>query len=248
MTDHSKVALITNCMEYGGPASVKALAAEGFTLHCHDPKFADSAVREQFAGRYPDAIMTDTADPEELVSEAFDRHQRIDCLVSNDCGYSAQMDFDAADFRHALEVLTVTPYRLCAAVIPHMQRQGGGSIVLITSGGPLLNPVASRDGKVSVHYQVGREAAHGLVRCLAASLGGDNIQVNAIAPFMLYSKTYFPSEQGADDPAYAPLLQQRVPMGRFGTDDEFAELVALCASGRSRFVSGQIIGFSGGGA
>ena len=248
MSKDTKIALVTNATEYGGPASVQALTREGFIVYCQDPKFSEDGFRDTFLARFPQTVLIEKVEPETVVQAVIDRYGRIDTLVSNDCGNIAQKELSANDFREALEVLTVTPYRYCAAVIPVMKQGGGGSIILITSGGPLLNPVASRDGNVSIHYQTARHAAHGLVHCFAQMVGQDNIQINAIAPFMFYSQTYFSSEQGENDPAFIDLLERRVPMRRFGNESEFGELVAMLGGGRSKFVSGQVIAFSGGGA
>lgn len=243
-----KIALLTFCTEYAGPASVTALEAEGFTLHCHDPKFADPRQRDLFRAAHPDAVIAEASEPEALVAEVLERHGRIDSLVSNDCAYTAGFDFDVEDFRKALEILTVVPYRLAMAAAPAMREQGGGSILMITSGGPLNNPILRLNGQVAINYLVAREGTNTLVRSLAVALAADQIQVNAIAPFMIYSQTYFPSEIGPDDPQYKPFVDEKVPMGRFGLDAEFAPLVVALASGRSRFISGQVVAFSGAGA
>lgn len=77
----------------------------------------------------------------------------------------------------------------------------------------------------------------------AASFG---IQVNVVAPNYLYSELYYPRARFIDNLKGRELIADIVPMGRLGTQDEVGELVAFLASGRSSFVTGQVIYFTGG--
>jgi NAD(P)-dependent dehydrogenase (short-subunit alcohol dehydrogenase family) len=246
------VAIITNATEYAGPGSVAALLAEGFRLVCHDPKFADPAARDRF-GPTADRTVSTAASPENLVAETVERYGRLDAVVSNDIMTALPTSpidtSDAADYRSAFELLTVAPFRLSAAAARVMKLRGKGQIVLVTSGAALTNPVtASAERIVRTSYVVAREAANALARCMALELAGFGIQVNAVAPYLLYSQTFFPSPLGPDDPKFTAYLESKVPMRRWGRDEEIGALIALLASGRAGFVSGQVIAFSGAGA
>jgi NAD(P)-dependent dehydrogenase (short-subunit alcohol dehydrogenase family) len=72
------------------------------------------------------------------------------------------------------------------------------------------------------------------------------IQVNVVAPNYLYSEMYYPRERFIDDPQGREQIAQAVPMGRLGTPQEIGELIAFLASGKSGFVTGQVIYFTGG--
>jgi len=138
-----------------------------------------------------------------------------------------------------LEDFAIRPYRLAAAAVPHMKSQGGGRIVLITSGAPL------RPAPELALYAAARAAPNSLVKSLAIELGPFGISINAVAPFLLASN-FFP--RGMDDPIIAERVRAAIPMRRMGRPEEIGPLIALLASGRSDFISGQIVAFSGGGA
>ena len=252
MHKKNPVAIVSNATEYAGPGSVNMLAAEGFQMVCDDRKFAGAAIRDDYEAQHPGCVATAAASPEQLVREAIERFGQIDAVISNDF---ATIDGGAVDelgapaFRAAFEALTVTPFRLCAAAAREMKRQRHGQIVLVTSGAGRTNPVSSfAPGDVRTGYIVAREAANALARCMALELAPFGIQVNAVAPYLLYSQTFFPSPLGAADPQFRDLLNARIPMGRWGRDEEIGALVALLASGRAAFISGQVIPFSGAGA
>src|SRR5581483_2620831 len=144
------------------------------------------------------------------------------------------------------EALTVTPFRLCAAAARVMKPERRGQIVLVTSGAGVSNPVATfAEGMVITAYIAAREATNALARSLAVELAAFGIQVNAVAVSRLYSQTFFPSPLGADDPKFKAALEARVPMRRWGRNDEMSSLITLLTSGEATFVSGQVIAFSG---
>jgi 3-oxoacyl-[acyl-carrier protein] reductase len=72
------------------------------------------------------------------------------------------------------------------------------------------------------------------------------IQVNVLAPNYLYSEAYYPRARFIDDPKGREHIRAKVPMGRLGHPDEVGELVAFLVSGRSTFMTGQVINFTGG--
>lgn len=246
------VAIVTNATEYAGPGATGALAAEEFQLVCDDRKFESAPVRSEFEAKFAHCWATATTSPEQLVADTLARFGRIDAVVSNDFALipGGPLDEIGADkFRSFFEALTVTPFRLCAAAAPAMKRQKRGHIVLITSGAGISNPPSTFvNGQILTSYIVAREATNALARSMAVELASFGIQVNAVAPFHLYSQTFFPSPMGAADPKFAPDLEKRIPMRRWGNDEEIGTLIAVLVSGRATFVSGQIIAFSGAGA
>jgi NAD(P)-dependent dehydrogenase (short-subunit alcohol dehydrogenase family) len=70
--------------------------------------------------------------------------------------------------------------------------------------------------------------------------------VNAVAPNFLYSETYYPRAQWMEDPKYVQRIKDMVPLGRLGRPEEIGELIAFLVSGKSDFVTGQVIPFTGG--
>lgn len=238
-----RVAIVTNVSEYAGGPAATALAADGFTVLAHDKGFADAAAGKAFEGANAGCTAAEASEPEALVAEAVARFGRVDAVVSNDAFPAKRAKVDegtAEDYRAALDSLMVTPYRLAGAAAAVMKKAGGGRIVLCTSAAP-MRPYPG----FSV-YASGRAGATGLAVALAKELGPFNIQVNAVAPNFLYSETYYPKAQWMEDPKYVQRVKDMVPLGRLGRPDEIGALIAFLLSGKSDFVTGQVIGFTGG--
>jgi len=237
-----RVAIVTNVLDYAGPPSAAALAADGFRTLCHSTEFSKAERRSAYERAHPDQRAARATCVEELAAEAMALFGRIDVAISNDAGNVQRgpvQGRSAADYRVLLEAFAVTPFRLVAAVLPHMKSQGYGRILLITSGAG-LRPMPDL-----VLYSAARAATNTLVKALAAELGPAGLSVNAIAPYMLLSN-YFPG--GMDNPDFAKRVRELIPMQRPGEPQELGALVSLLASGKADFISGQVIGFSGGGA
>lgn len=253
-TRDGKVAFLTNATEYAGPGAVGALLSDGWQLYCHDRKFSDAADREQFEVANPGAVASEAPDVESFVGMGVARFGTIDALVSNDVpvgtqyvsskgsGRDAKVPDPLVDFELYLDSLVMEPVRLLRAALPVMRSARSGSILLITSGAPFRPPSKGR----IYGYTTARAATNMLAKLLAAGVAHDNIQVNAIAPYLVYSQTFFPSSIGSEDPAFKDLLEENVPMLRFGDPTEMGFLIKSLVSGEMQFVSGQIIAFSGG--
>jgi len=134
----------------------------------------------------------------------------------------------------------VFPVQLAQLLLPQMKARKSGSFVFVTSARPLRPepgfavPTSIRAGATAFALSLSREVA------------GFGIQVNVVAPNYLYSEMYYPRARFVDDPAGRELIAATVPMGRLGTPEEIGELIAFLVSGRSSFVTGQVIYFTGG--
>jgi 3-oxoacyl-[acyl-carrier protein] reductase len=91
-----------------------------------------------------------------------------------------------------------------------------------------------------------RAGATALALSLSREVVTLGIQVNVVAPNYLYSEMYYPRARFIDDPEGREEIASIVPMGRLGTQEEVGELIAFLAGGRSSFVTGQVIYFTGG--
>jgi 3-oxoacyl-[acyl-carrier protein] reductase len=236
-------ALATNVMEYGGPGAVAALEKAGYRIACHDRSFTDPRACEAYSVAHPEVTILSAQEPEAVVAEAVGSLTAIDALISNDIHPNRPTPIENVsleDLRATIEAVLVTPFRLTQAVIPHMKERRTGSIVLVTSARELQPepgfsvPTTARGGATTFALALARE------------LAPSGIQVNAVAPNYLYSELYYPRERFIDDPVGRAAIADRVPLGRLGTPEEFGALVEFLASGNSRFVTGQVIAFTGG--
>lgn len=234
--------VMTNVTDYAGPPAAATLAREGMNVLCHSPAFADARIRSAYEAEHRGQTAALAQSPDALVAEALERFGRLDAAVSNDLGDVMRGDFTertADDFRELLERFAVAPVRLALAALPHMKERRRGRLLFITSGSP-MSPA-----KGLSMYAASRAAPNTLVKALAKEFGPFGISINAVAPYFLESNAF---PLGMKDPAFAEYVRQSVPMQRMGTPDEVGALIALLVSGRSDFISGQIIAFSGGGA
>ncbi|WP_375412929.1 SDR family oxidoreductase [uncultured Bradyrhizobium sp.] len=238
-----RVAIVTNVTKYaGGPAS-EALAADGFKVLCHDPSFRSAEERAAYDGAHSGCAAAVAQEPKDLIAETLARFGRLDVLVSNDVFAATAVPVEMASidiYRATIEALMVAPFRLAAAAADVMIRNRTGRIILVTSAAP-LRPYPGYS-----MYASARSGANALAQALAKELGPSGIQVNAVAPNFLESETYFPVSVWRDNPKYAQRLKEMVPLQRLGRPPEVGALIAFLASGKSDFVTGQVIAFTGG--
>jgi len=149
-----KVALLTNASQYAGPGTADALAHDGWILFCHDDGFVSGETRASHEAANPGRIASGAQTAASFVSEALERFGRIDALISNDIPKGVRLALDDpeaasaapsdadpfSNYEAMIDSLLHEPVRLLRAALPSMQAAKQGSIVLITSGGPLRNP------------------------------------------------------------------------------------------------------------
>ena len=248
-----RTALVTNATTYVGPPAVQALLDRDVRVLCQDESFSDREAAAAFERAHPGCEVTSSTEPDDLVQEMLSRFGRIDVLISNDVPRGLTSIESSGDPLHDLQPyvdsLLLVPAKLVSATLESMKRERLGSIVLVTSGAPLRNPMQSTaaGSTLAVGYSVARAATNALARAVAADVAEFNIQVNAIAPFYVFSPVFWPSELGEKDPEYMDEIKRMVPMGRFGSPTEVGALIGALTSGEMQFVSGQVIAFSGAG-
>ena len=237
-----RVILITNVEKFAGFGTTQMAQAEGAHVLAHDPAFEASAARRKYENQFPGAHALVANEPVAMVDEALKRHGRIDALVNNDASPALRAPIGEArleDFRTALEVMAVTPFRLVQLVAPSMRRRKSGRIVFVSSAAPLRG-IANYAPYVSA-----RAAANGLVSSLAKELGRDGITVNAVGSNYVENPDYFPPALLANKDAMTKMTAQ-IPLGRLGKSAELGAAVCFLCSEGAGFITGHVLPHAGG--
>ncbi len=247
MAEHTgKVALITGASRGIGRAVALRLAGEGAAIYLAadstDAELEEAAAECRRAGA-PDAAwgLHDLAQGDEaeaMVQAAHRRMGRIDILVNN-AGIRVRKafgEFSPEEFDRVLTVNLRAPFLASQAVVPIMLAQGGGHVIHMASQ---LGIVASRYGAV---YNLTKAGLIQLTRSMALELSAKNIHVNAVCPGPIATEGFLAGRNPGE-------LEQRardVPMGRFGTVDEVAGVVAFLVSKDAAYVAGHALVMDGG--
>lgn len=239
-----RTVLVTHATQYTGPGAVSALIAAGCGVFCHDASFVTAAARVAFAAEYPGATCLRAQDPATLIAE-LDAvvGGLVDAIVSNDVYPITQAPIETIavdDLRATFEAVLVFPFQLTQMLLPAMKARGAGCFVFVTSARP-LRPEPGFAVPTSV-----RAGTTAFAQALAKETAEFGIQVNIVAPNYLYSELYYPRARFIDDAEGRAAIAGIVPAGRLGTQQEVGELISFLASGRSPFLTGQVLYFTGG--
>ncbi len=230
-----RTALVTGSSRGIGAAAARRLAADGWDTVIHYNRSKDAALA--LAGQlHTRAVRADVTDPDQ-VSALFEDVGPVDLLVCNAgiAQYGLFTDVTENDWRHVLAVNTDGVYRCCRAAIPHMVRRKAGNIILISSVWGV------HGASCEAAYSASKAALVGLTKALAKELGPSGIRVNCVAPGVIDTDMLAQFDQ-ADRQA----LIEQTPLGRLGTAEDVAELIAFLASDKASFITGQVIGCTGG--
>lgn len=180
------------------------------------------------------------AEMERLVAQTLDAFGRVDIVVNNagtNPHFGPLLTADESQFDKIMDTNVKGAFRLCKAVAPHMERQGGGKIINVASIAGL------RPSPAMGVYCVSKAALIMLTQVLAMELGRVNIQVNAIAPGVIKTRL---SEALWQTPQIAEPILARTPLGRFGEPQDIAGLALYLASPASDYVTGAVFVIDGG--
>ncbi|MET8118143.1 3-oxoacyl-ACP reductase [Micromonospora sp. NPDC005189] len=230
-----RVAVVTGAGSGIGLATVRRFAAEGARVICVD---IDAAAGEKAANECGgEFVATDVAD-ESAVRDLFDgvadRHGRVD-IAFNNAGISPPDDDSILDTRldaweRVLRVNTTSVYLCCKYAIPHMRRQGKGSIINTASFVALMGAATSQ-----IAYTASKGGVLAMTRELGVQFAREGIRVNALCPGPVATPLLL--ELFAADPERAARRLVHVPMGRFGQPEEIAAAVAFLASDDASFMT-----------
>lgn len=216
------------------------------------------AARDQLlaAGASVSSVALDVRDAERVkvvVDEVVQRHGRLDLLVNNAAGnfYAPSATLSANAWRAVVEIDLFGTFHCSQAVYGVMQQQGGGRIVSTSM------TLHYRGWPQMAHATAAKAGVDALTRTLAVEWAPDRIRVNAIAPgpvptegvrkaFTPPADSGIPDRFATADERMEQYAQERIPLGRWGTPRDIANMVAFLASPAGDWITGAIFVVDGG--
>jgi NAD(P)-dependent dehydrogenase (short-subunit alcohol dehydrogenase family) len=235
--------LVTHVNHYTGPGTLPVLLRENMRPFCHDGSFAEESAARSFEKAHPGAAALRAQTPEGMCAELEERGILPDGVVSNDVHPNHPCPVEEVTpetLRESFEALMLFPFQLARLLVPGMKRRKRGALVFVTSA-RYLQPESGFSVATSI-----RACTTSFALALAREAAPFGVQVNVLAPNYLYSEAYYPRARFVDDPDGRKEIADIVPMGRLGDPEEAGELLAFLVSGRSTFMTGQVVHFTGG--
>jgi 3-oxoacyl-[acyl-carrier protein] reductase len=250
-----KVALVTAASKGLGKGVALALAREGaeVAICSRSEESLRQAARdiESASGRPPLVAPADVADAraiERLVAAVTDRFGRIDILFNNAGGPPPGTFFDFGDeqWQQAVDLLLFSTLRLTRAVLPQMQQRRWGRIINSTSVS-VKQPIPGLLLSNSI-----RTAVIGLAKTLSQEVARDGVTVNNLLPGSIYTDrieqvnraTAARTGRSAEEVRRA--AEADIPVGRYGTVEEYAAAAAFLASEQASYITGVSLLVDGG--
>jgi len=175
---------------------------------------------------------------EQLVNEVLKEFGQIDICVNN-AGISKDnllLRMSADQWNEVIQVNLNSVFNMTKQVIKPMMKAKSGSIINMSS------VIGEMGNAGQSSYAASKAGVIGFTKSVAKELGSRNIRCNAIAPGFIETDmtSYLKDGEGADK------YKTGIPLGRFGTAEDVANVVLFLASNLSNYVTGQVISTCGG--
>ena len=241
-TEGNKVALITGSSRGIGRAIAIELAKNGFDIIINNNESEKEGIETaNEINKISNAIFItcDITNPDQInkmIEKTIDEYGKIDVLVNN-AGIAIDKRFENMTFDQWEKVISVNltgAFNCTKAVINHMQKQGGGNIINISS---IIGEIGNTG---QANYAASKGGLIAFTKSLAKEYAMDEIYVNAIAPGFIKTKMTDIIPAGN----MKEILEQ-LPLGRLGTPEEVAKVVRFLVA-ESSYITGQVINVNGG--
>jgi NAD(P)-dependent dehydrogenase (short-subunit alcohol dehydrogenase family) len=226
----NRVALLTAAGSGIGAAAARRLAADGWQVAVLSPSGKGAALAEELGGLGFTGSNLEPDDLARFVDAAMERYGRIDAVV-NSAGHGPKgglLEMTDADWQRGMDYYLLSAVRMARLVTPVMLKQGRGSIVNVSTYATFEPEAAFPTSGV---FRAGLAA---FTKLYADQYAAAGLRMNNVLPGFIDS---LPEKAERRD---------RIPMGRYGTAAEVAELIAYLVSDTSAYMTGQNLRIDGG--
>jgi len=245
--DQPKTVVVTGAGSGIGFACMQGLLAGGHQVCAADlnPIPLESITQDKLARLL--TLRADVADNEScrnVAARTMEKFGALTSLIHMAAAHSTLtwQELDSEHFNRIMAVNVTGAFLMAQAVAEQMGQQGGGAIVLTSSGSISVGGIGGH-GRGGPAYVSSKAAIIGLTRALARSLAPLKIRVNAVSP----GSTDTAMTASYDDEARRK-VGERTLVGRIGRPEEIAAVALFLISDAASYVSGEIVNVNGGGS
>ncbi|WPH20948.1 SDR family oxidoreductase [Variovorax paradoxus] len=225
-----KVAIVTAGGSGMGAAAARKLADDGFRVAILSSSGKGEALAAELGGIGVTGSNQSNDDLQRLVDKVTGTWGRVDVLV-NSAGHGPRapiLDISDEDWHRGMDVYLLSAVRPARLVAPLMVKQGGGTIINISTFAAFEpDPVFPTSG-------VFRAGLAAFTKLFADKYAADNVRMNNVLPGFI------------DSLPEKPEFRSRIPMGRYGKSSEIAAVIGFLASEGAGYITGQNLRVDGG--
>lgn len=236
-----KTVIVTGASRGIGLGIAKRFAVAGLNVLVVSRSLQDACKVAEEMGANAMGFAADVSQPDDckaMVAAAVERFGSVDVLAANAGIFpSASLaDMTVEDFDHVMHTNLRSTFLSTQAVMPVMQKQGFGRIILTSS---ITGPITGFPGWS--HYGASKAGQLGFMRTAAIELARSGITINAVMPGNILTEGL----EGMGE-EYAAQMAASIPLGRLGKVEDIANAVLFFASHEAGYITGQTIVVDGG--
>ncbi|RST50183.1 SDR family oxidoreductase [Variovorax sp. DXTD-1] len=225
-----KVAIVTAGGSGMGAAAARKLTDDGFRVAILSSSGKGEALAAELGGIGVTGSNQSNDDLKRLVDKVTEEWGRVDVLV-NSAGHGPRapiLDITDEDWHRGMDVYLLSAVRPSRLVAPLMVKQGGGTIINISTFAAFEpDPVFPTSG-------VFRAGLAAFTKLFADKYAAQNVRMNNVLPGFI------------DSLPEKPEFRSRIPMGRYGKSSEIAAVIGFLASEGAGYITGQNLRVDGG--